>query len=115
MQGEAQATSEGSQEEEKGEDLMKLTKTTGMRLRMSLGDGTMTSKTEGTIKFWLSYDNQGLIVELEEGGNPREYFIFSYRDMVDEVISRRFSAEYDIDEALIKENEKRGNTNEAKS
>ena len=85
---------------------MKVTKISGMRLRFNLGDGQMKQEGHADIKFWLSYDTEGVIVELEEGESKREYFVVSFRDIVDDIISRRMTAEYEIGECLSKEMER---------
>ena len=67
--------------------MIEIKKTTGMRLRMHLGEGEVQEGKERGEKFYISYDSEGIIVEVKESN--RDYYVIPFNSLVSAVFRFR--------------------------
>ena len=67
--------------------MIEIKKTTGMRFRMHLGSGEVEEGKEKGEKFYISYDSEGVIIEVKESN--RDYYVIPFNSLVQAVFEKR--------------------------
>ena len=66
---------------------IEIKKTTGMRLRIHLASGEVEEGKEKGEKFYISYDKEGVIIEVKE--THRDYYVIPFDSLVQAVFDKR--------------------------